>query len=189
MQMVAKLIAAGRDQLGLRRQVFFVSLGGFDNHDSLLDRHPLLLADLDASLAALYNATVELQAERQVTSFTASDFGRTLTGNGDGTDHGWGSHHMVIGGAVRPRRVVGKLPVVAVNGPDDVGQGRLLPTTSVDQYAATLAKWFGVEGASIATMLPSLGRFATTDLKFMDNGLEEVNEPATVLQPAVRLPG
>jgi uncharacterized protein (DUF1501 family) len=189
LQMVARLISAGRDQLGLKRQVFFVSMGGFDNHDSLADKHPALLADLDTCLGAFYAATAELGAEQQVTAFTASDFGRTLVVNGNGTDHGWGSHHMVIGGAVRPGRLVGRLPVVAENGPDDVGQGRLLPSTSVDQYAATLAKWFGVDAASIATVLPNLGRFATADLQFMDTGLERIAEPATVLQPAVRLPG
>ncbi len=189
LQMVTKLIAAGRDQLGLKRQVFFVSMGGFDTHDSLADKHPALLADLDASIGAFYAATVELGADRQVTAFTASDFGRTLVINGNGTDHGWGSHHMVIGGAVRPGRLVGRLPVVAENGPDDVGQGRLLPTTSVDQYAATLAKWFGVDAASISTVLPNLGRYPTADLQFMDTGLERIAEPATVLQPAVRLPG
>ena len=103
----------------------------------------------------------------EVTTFTASDFGRTLVGNGDGSDHGWGSHHIVMGGAVRGRRNYGLLPAVADNGPDDVGRGRLLPTTAVEQYASTLAKWMGATGPELATVSPNIGRFATDDLGFM----------------------
>lgn len=136
--MVARLIAA-RQALGATRQVFFVSIGGFDLHDLLVTQHPGLLKQVNDALASFYDATVELGVAEQVTAFTASDFGRTLTSNGDGSDHGWGSHHFVVGGAVKGGRFYGQLPSVSVNGPDDVGQGRLLPTTAVDQLAATLA--------------------------------------------------
>ena len=168
LNMVARLIAAGRDQLGLKRQVFFVSMGGFDNHDGIVTRHPGLLTGLDAALTAFHAATAELGAVDQVTTFTASDFGRTLVGNGDGSDHGWGSHHIVMGGAVRGRRTYGTLPVVADDGPDDVGRGRLLPTTSVEQYASTFARWMGASGGELASVVPNIGRFATDDLGLFD---------------------
>ena len=137
--MVARMIAA-RGTLGAKRQVFFVSLGGFDNHDGLADDHPALLALLGPALAAFQAATVALGVADLVTTFTASDFGRTLTSDGDGSDHGWGSMHLVLGGAVRGRAFYGTPPAVANNGPDDVGQGRLLPTLSVDQFGATLGR-------------------------------------------------
>jgi uncharacterized protein (DUF1501 family) len=106
-------------------------------------------------------------AER-VTLFTASDFGRTLTSNGNGSDHGWGSHHLVMGGAVRGGRFWGQAPVLANDGPDDVGQGRLLPSTAVDPYAATLARWMGVGEAELPLVLPRIGRFAARDLGFFN---------------------
>jgi uncharacterized protein (DUF1501 family) len=114
---------------------------------------------VDEAIGAFYNATVELGVQDKVTTFTASDFGRTLASNGDGSDHGWGSHHFVVGGAVQGSRFYGTAPAIAVNGNDDVGQGRLLPTTSVDQYAATLARWFGVADSELAGILPNLGHF------------------------------
>jgi uncharacterized protein (DUF1501 family) len=166
LQMVARLIAA-RNVLTPRRQVFFVSLGGFDLHDFLPDRHPGLLADVGAALAAFHDATVELGVGDSVTSFTASDFGRTLASNGDGSDHGWGSHHFVLGGAVRGGRFYGTAPAIAVNGQDDVGQGRLLPTTSVDQFAATLATWFGVTASELPTVVPNIGNFGSANLGFV----------------------
>lgn len=168
LQMVAKLIAAGRDSLGLKRQVFFVSAGGFDNHNGIVENHPGLLADVDASLSAFFDATVELGATDNVTTFTASDFGRTLVGNGNGSDHGWGGHHIVMGGAVRGRRNYGRLPVVADDGPDDVRRGRLLPTTAVEQYASTMARWMGASGSELSSVVPNIGRFATDDLGFFD---------------------
>jgi uncharacterized protein (DUF1501 family) len=155
---VAKLIAA-RSALGAKRQVFMVSLGGFDTHDFLLNSHNSLLNNVDEAIGAFYNATVELGVQDKVTTFTASDFGRTLASNGDGSDHGWGSHHFVVGGAVQGSRFYGTAPAIAVNGNDDVGQGRLLPTTSVDQYAATLASWFGVAENELAGILPNLSHF------------------------------
>lgn len=158
LKMVARMIA-NASTIGAKRQVFFVSLGGFDNHDGLLTIHPNLLTNVANALSAFYNATVELGVSEKVTTFTASDFGRTLSGNNDGSDHGWGSMHFVLGGAVNGQRYYGTAPVVANNGPDDVGQGRLLPTTSVDQYAATLGRWLGISDANLLTLLPNLGNY------------------------------
>jgi uncharacterized protein (DUF1501 family) len=119
------------------------------------------------ALAAFHAATQELGVANAVTSFTASDFGRTLTGNNDGSDHGWGSMHFVLGGAVKGKAFYGTAPVVASDGPDDVGQGRLLPTTSVDQYAATLGRWLGIADADLLQLLPNLANFSQRNLGFM----------------------
>ena len=166
LKMVARLIAA-RGQLGPRRQVFLVSLGGFDNHDNLMNRHPALLTELGAGLAGFQQALDALGVGPQVTTFTASDFGRTLVSNGDGSDHGWGSHHFVLGGAVRGGAFYGQAPQAVLNGPEDVGQGRLLPTTAVDQYAATLARWFGGSDTELPLVAPAIGQFGTRDLGFL----------------------
>ena len=161
---VARLIGA-RSTLGTKRQVFFVSIGGFDLHDNLIANHPALLGKVSDAMTAFYNATVELGVASQVTAFTASDFGRTLSSNGDGSDHGWGSHHFMVGGAVKGKAFYGTAPAVSVTNTtaatdqQHVGQGRLLPTTAVDQYAATLAKWFGVADSEMAGILPNLSRF------------------------------
>ena len=150
-------------------------------HDGLLARQATLLGELSAAMTAFYNATVELGVAQQVTAFTASDFGRTLASNGDGSDHGWGSHHFVLGGAVKGAAFYGSPPPLSVANsglPQDqwhVGQGRLLPSTSVDQYAATMAKWFGVSSNELPSVLPNIGRFGTaagrsdypTDLGFL----------------------
>ncbi len=166
LKIVAQLIAA-RSALGARRQVFLVSLGGFDLHDSLLANHPGLLSNIANAMRAFYDATVELGVAQNVTTFTASDFGRTLSSNGDGSDHGWGSHHFVMGGAVKGQQFYGSAPAIAVNGPDDVGQGRLLPTTSVDQYAATFARWMGIPDSEMAWVMPNIGNFASSNLGFV----------------------
>ena len=158
LRMVARMIAA-RDSLGQRRQIFFVQSGGWDFHDSLPANQSARLKELGDALASFHAATVELGVSRQVTTFTTSEFGRALQFNGRGTDHGWGSHHFVMGGAVAGNRVYGQFPTVALNGPEDAGQGRLLPSTSVDQYAATLARWFGVSASDLSTVLPNLSRF------------------------------
>ncbi len=163
LQMVARMIAA-RTALSAKRQVFFVSLGGFDTHDFLLDQHGPLLADVAGALKSFQDAMAELNVAPQVTTFTASDFGRTLSSNGDGSDHGWGSHHFVLGGAVDGGRYHGTLPSVTVNGPDDVGQGRLLPTTAVDQLAATLAGWMGVSDADLPLVVPNIGHYTQRKL-------------------------
>ncbi len=166
LRMVARMIAA-RGTLGVRRQVFFVSLGGFDTHDNLLATHPALMATLGGALQAFHQATVELGVAQQVTTFTASDFGRTLASNSGGSDHGWGSMHFVLGGAVRGAAYYGKAPVIASGGPDDVGQGRLLPGISVDQYGGTLARWFGLSASEQLDVLPGLARFSERDLGFL----------------------
>jgi len=164
LKMVAQLIGA-RSTLGAKRQVFMVSLGGFDLHDYLNTKHGPLLQQVDEAMTAFYQATVELGVANNVTAFTASDFGRTLASNGDGSDHGWGSHHLMVGGAVKGAAFYGSAPPVSISdtaAPDDqwhVGQGRLLPSTSVDQYAATLAKWFGVADSEMGTLLPNLKNF------------------------------
>ena len=161
---VARLIGA-RNALGTRRQVFMVSIGGFDLHDNLISQHPGVLGKVSDALSAFYKATVELGVANKVTAFTASDFGRTLASNGDGSDHGWGSHHLVVGGAVKGKAFYGTPPPVSVgstaaaNDQWHVGQGRLLPSTSVDQYAATLAKWFGVADSELTGILPNISRF------------------------------
>jgi uncharacterized protein (DUF1501 family) len=165
LQMVARLIAA-RSTLGAQRQVFFVSLGGFDNHDFLLTQHPGLLTQIANGLSSFNQAMTDLGVADRVTTFTASDFGRTLSSNGDGSDHGWGSHHIVMGGAVQGQRFWGETPVLANNGPSDVGQGRLLPTTSVDQVASTLAKWMGVSDTEMRTVVPNIANFSVKDLGF-----------------------
>lgn len=158
LKLVARMIAAS-PALGTRRQVFFVSIGGFDTHDGMLTNHPVLMARVADAMSAFYEATVELNVANQVTTFTASDFGRTLTTNSRGSDHGWGSSHFVMGGAVQGQRFYGTAPIVADNGPDDVGQGRLLPTTSVEQMAATLGKWLGVSDSELLTLLPNLANY------------------------------
>ena len=166
LRVVARLISVS-SELGARRQIFFVSTGGFDNHDALVATHPGLLTRVGTAMRAFYDATVALGVADRVTSFTASDFGRTLVANGNGSDHGWGSSHFVVGGAVNGRRFYGAPPVLANNGPDDVGQGRLLPSLSVDQYAATLASWFGVSDGNMATVLPNIGNYSSRNVGFV----------------------
>jgi uncharacterized protein (DUF1501 family) len=155
LRMVARMISA-RKQLGVKRQVFFVGVGGFDLHDNLLAQHPVLLAGVGGAMAAFDNEMVAMGVSNQVTAFTASDFGRTLTSNGDGSDHGWGGYHFVMGGAVKGKNFFGKAPILANNGPDDVGQGRMLPTMAVDQLAAKLATWMGVSDSDLKTVVPNI---------------------------------
>lgn len=172
LRMIARLISV-REALGLRRQIFFCAADGYDLHDSqigasaLVGPHADLLADLDGALSAFYAATVELGVASSVTAFTASDFGRTYISNGEGSDHGWGAHHFVLGGAVSGGRFYGQVPTLAVDGPDDSGDGRWIPTISVDEYSATLAKWFGVSASDLGLVFPNLGRFDTPDLGFL----------------------
>lgn len=143
--------------------------GGADLHDNLISQQPTLMKRVSEAMSAFYDATVELGVADKVTAFTASDFGRTLSSNGDGSDHGWGSHHFMVGGAVKGRAFYGKAPPVSITNTADaadqwhVGQGRLLPSTSVDQYAATLAKWFGVANTELAGVLPNLSHFGGAD--------------------------
>ena len=164
LKLVARLVA-GRTALGVKRQVFFVALDGFDVHDNMSTRQPALLRRLSQALGAFDAALGELGARDRVTTFTASDFGRTLSVNGDGTDHGWGGHQFVMGAAVRGRAFYGRpapLSLGSSGAPEDqwhVGQGRLLPSTSVDQFAATLARWFGANDDELHGVLPNLGNF------------------------------
>lgn len=166
LKMVARMIAA-RSSLAAKRQVFFVSIGGFDTHDGLANVHPALWTTVSSAMAAFDQAMVDLGTSASVTAFTASDFGRTLLSNNDGSDHGWGSVHLVTGGAVRGKAFYGTPPVLANNGPDDVGQGRLLPTTSIEQFGATLAAWFGLSASDQLAVLPNLANFSTRNLGFV----------------------
>ena len=179
LQVVARMVDAGiSGATGVRRQIFFVSMGGFDTHDLQNRNHADLMARLSQALAYFDGALGALNARNNVTLFTASDFGRTFTSNGDGTDHGWGSHHFVMGGAVRGGDVYGRLPTLGVknannnnfdSSSDQLGNGSLLPDTSVDQLGATLGRWFGVSDSNLLDIFPNLASFDTArrNLGFM----------------------
>ena len=167
LNMVARMIQA-RDDLGVNNQMFFIITGGWDTHSDQLNTHPALLANLSACLAAFNDATIELGIAEKVTAFTASDFGRTLTSNGDGTDHAWGSNQLVLGGSVAGQSIYGLFPDLALDAELDVGGGRLIPTTAVDQYGATLAQWYASFSPSeLAEIFPNLGNFSSSNLEFM----------------------
>jgi len=166
---VARLIEK-RSSIGATRQIFFVSLGGFDTHTNQLTRQSDLFAQLGPALKSFYDATVALGVHSQVTAFTGSDFSRTLQpASGGGSDHAWGGHHFVIGGAVKGAKIYGQFPSLVLKGPDDVSsEGRWLPTTSVDQYIATLASWFGVQATDLATVVPNIDAFAVKNVGFLN---------------------
>ena len=166
LETVAYLINA-RDTLQMQRQVFFVAAGGFDSHDNQNDDQPGLLGGVSSAMSAFHAAMTEIGMMDNVTSFTQSDFGRTLTSNGDGTDHAWGGNQLVIGGAVNGQQLYGSYPTLEIGGAEDVGGGRFIPSTSADQYAATLARWFGIADADLDTVAPNLSNFAQRDLGFM----------------------
>ena len=163
LSMVARIISA-RNILGAKRQVFFVSLGGFDTHDNLVSEHGPLLAQVATAMKSFDDAMIAIGVSNQVTAFTASDFGRTLSSNGDGSDHGWGGYHFVTGGAVKGKNFFGQAPLLGNGSPDDVGQGRLLPSMAVDQLAATLATWMGVSPSNLRTVVPGIGNYSTQNL-------------------------
>jgi uncharacterized protein (DUF1501 family) len=166
---IAKVINV-RQELGVSRQIFFCSLGGFDTHDAQIAQQDAALAQLDQAVMAFYNATLEMGVGEQVTTFTQSEFGRTLQPtSGGGTDHAWGNHHLIVGGAVRGGDIYGAFPILALGGPDDVGKrGVWLPSTSLDQYGATLASWLGVNAANMPAIFPNINNFATTNLGFLN---------------------
>jgi len=169
LQTIARIIA-GRSALGAQRQVFFVSLSGFDTHDAQRTAHADLMARLAHAISYFDGVMGNLQGtdmRKQVTLFTASDFGRTFTSNGDGTDHGWGSHHFIVGGAVKGNNMYGEFPVTGLKHNLDVGSGSLLPQISVDQYGATLANWFGLSTSQINDIFPNIVNFSNRNLGFM----------------------
>jgi len=163
--MVAKLIGL-RNTLGMSRQIFFCNLDGFDTHGSQLETQVLLLQQLSQAVNAFYSATQELLVDNQVITFTASEFGRTLSPNGnDGSDHAWGNHHFIVGTGVKGGAMYGAYPSLAFGSQNDTNmRGTIIPTTSVDQYGATLATWFGVPGSSLATIFPNSANFPASSL-------------------------
>jgi uncharacterized protein (DUF1501 family) len=168
LQQVAEIIQV-QSALGMRRQIFFASLGGFDTHTDEINTHNLLYPQLSPALAAFYDALQELSMAENVTTFTESDFSRTLQPtSGGGSDHAWGSHHLVLGGAVKGGTVYGKFPQLILAGPDDADtRGRWIPSTSIDQYGATLSSWFGVPDSVLPTVFPNLPNFSSPKLSFL----------------------
>jgi uncharacterized protein (DUF1501 family) len=195
LKMIARLIEAGKrdagspsNGFGMKRQIFFCQVGGYDLHSGqtsfsnaapnnvIIGAHANLLAELSQALSVFQQALEQLNVQDQVTTFTASDFGRTFPSNGQGSDHGWGSHHLIMGGAgnsditkqsVLGGKTYGKFPTLTIGGPDDTSTGRWIPTTAIDQYFATIATWFGVDNTNLGTVFPNIGRFSTPNLGFM----------------------
>ena len=181
LKMIARLIQArGAGAFNMNRQIFFCSVGGYDTHTSQVlvngtdqptnanGAHYKLLSEVSLCMSAFQRAMEQLGVSNDVTTFTTSDFSRTLPTNSQGSDHGWGSHHLILGGAVKGGLSYGQLPAFAINGPNDTGLGRWIPTISVDQHSATLAKWFGVDPSEIPTIFPNIGRFSSSDLGYMN---------------------
>ncbi|MEM7208912.1 MAG: DUF1501 domain-containing protein [Pseudomonadota bacterium] len=165
MRAITKTIAA-RELLGMKRQSFFVTIGGWDNHDELLLNHTRLLGWLDSGIGSFQEAMAEIGTEQMVTTFTTSDFARTLTSNGRGSDHGWGGNHIVVGGAVNGGQIFGEYPSLSLNNNPlhhDTFRGNYLPTTSTDEYFGEIATWFGVSASDLSYVLPNVGRFYSPD--------------------------
>jgi uncharacterized protein (DUF1501 family) len=163
---VARVIKA-HSQIGDSRQIFFVEIGGFDTHNGELATQQELLRYVSSYLSVFNTAMKEINMQNNVTAFTMSDFGRTLSSNANGSDHGWGAHHIVMGGAVKGATFYGTMPSLVLGGADDFGGGRIVPTTSCDQFAATLARWFGVSAAQLPAVFPNLFQFASPWLGFL----------------------
>lgn len=170
LQMIAKTIAA-RGTLGMKRQTFFVLFGGWDHHDEVINTQAKMLPVVSKALAEFNSALTELNVADKVTTFTTSDFGRTLTSNGRGSDHGWGGNQIVMGGAVQGGQILGNYPSLYQGNPLDVGRGNLIPTTSVDEYFAELALWFGVKQSDLSTIFPNIDRFYTPRAESMPLGV------------------
>jgi len=168
LQQLAQIIQV-QSYLGMRRQIFFCSLGGFDTHAGELEARNTLYPQLSPALLAFYNATQELGMAQNATTFTESDFSRTFQPTTtDGSDHAWGSHHLVLGGAVQGGQIFGQFPTFELGGPNDTDtRGRWIPTTSIDQYGATLCNWFGIPPTGLATVFPNLANFPTQNLGFL----------------------
>jgi uncharacterized protein (DUF1501 family) len=168
LQQVAQVISA-RSALGVQRQIFFCSTGGFDTHSDQLPQQVALLSDVSKSMSSFYQATQDLGVANQVTQFTLSEFSRTMEpGSSGGSDHAWGSHQLILGGAVQGNAIYGTFPTLALGGPNDADQnGRWIPTTALDQYAATLATWFGVSAANLPSIFSNLTNFPTSNLGFL----------------------
>ena len=158
LRQIARIIGA-REALGTTRQTFFVTVGGWDHHDEVLDNQAAMLPGVSVALQEFRDALLELAVFNEVTTFTTSDFGRTLTSNGKGSDHGWGGHHLVMGGGVNGGQIFGEYPMLASDNPLDVGRGVYAPTTSVDEYFAELALWFGVTPTGLDQVLPNVRTF------------------------------
>ena len=163
---VARCIKA-HNQIGDSRQMYFVRFGGFDTHNDELAGQADRLRILSRNLDAFWRALGEIGEQDRVTLFTASDFGRGLGSNGDGSDHAWANHHFILGGAVNGGRYYGRMPSLEIGGADDIGAGRLIPTTATDQYAATLSRWFGVADSDLGGLFPNLHNFSTRNLGFL----------------------
>jgi uncharacterized protein (DUF1501 family) len=168
LKQVAEIIQV-QSYLGMSRQIFFCSLGGFDTHAAELETHTSLYPQLSQALAAFYAATQELGVAESVTTFTESDFSRTFQpATTDGSDHAWGSHHLVLGGAVKGGQIYGQFPTFELGGPNDTDvRGRWIPTTSIDQYGATLCSWFGIPDTALATVFPNFANFGSNKLGFV----------------------
>ena len=157
-----------REALGMKRQIFFVGIGGWDTHGNQLGDHATQLAKLNGALTSFYQSTVDLGVADSVTTFTASEFGRTYSNNGDGTDHAWAGHNLVMGGAVQGGMIHGDMPDTSLGGPDDTDEtGRFIPKYGIDQYGATLAQWMGMSLSDVHQIFPNLKNFDVTDLGFM----------------------
>lgn len=161
LQMVARTINV-RQQLGVSRQTFFIRLDGFDNHDELLNNHGQLMSMVNAGMSEFQTALAEMGIEDCVTTFTISDFARTLTSNGNGTDHAWGGNVLVMGGKVKGQDVYGSYPSLVLNNPLEVGEGVIIPQISTDEYFAELALWYGVPKSDLAILFPNIGNFYNT---------------------------
>lgn len=176
LEMVARLIEYGQSDLQHERQIFFVAVGGYDNHDGLVGDvndpgpHAGLLTELNNGLKYFWDALGDINMRQKVTTFTASDFGRTYVSNGNGSDHGWGGHHFVMSGSLaQGQTMFGQFPDLTIDGPEDTGQGRYIPTTSVDAYSFEMARWLGVPLSEMTTVFPNLSHFL------------DVNNPSTHL--------